>query len=34
MQQERINRVCEEMKKDGISQLLVTDPMAYFLSDR
>ena len=35
MQQERINRVCEEMKKDGISQLLVTDPMAiFYLTDK
>ena len=35
MQQERINRVCEEMKKDGVSQLLVTDPMAiFYLTDK
>ena len=35
MQQERINRVCEEMKKGGISQLLVTDPMAiFYLTDK
>ena len=31
MQQERINRVCEEMKKDGISQLLVTIRWLFFI---